>query len=296
MTRYYKFAFSFFLVLGLVSCDSEIGPSIDFSEAGNFEPEVVEQLSTVPAREQRRSFLMEFTGGACSNCPRAAEAVETILENNPDNFVPIGMHCRGLGGVFGPATTTAIDFTLDEGAAYFNLFSGIGIPSASVDLFQFPGFDSAILNPTVVVNQLEWENFHEERLLVPNPVNLSVGGSVIDGALEVSAEIVYTEDVTEDLFVSVFVLESHIIDQQLMPDLTLNTAYEHNHIVRRVFTPTNGSIIANGTEKLAGTKVTRNFSIIDIPGDWVIDNLEFVAIVHRSGSSLEVLQAAKSKI
>jgi len=276
----------------IVSCDPEIGPQIDFSPS----LEQVEVLEQVPTKEERRVFFMEFTGGACTNCPKGAEAVEEILTNHPNNFVPIAIHCAGLGGIFSPAPQAIQDFTLDEGTAYYNQFNGLAIPSASVDLFTFDGQESPILNPTAVTVN-EWQDFYNLRAATSNPVNLSVEGTLEGGMLNVSAEVLYTEDSTTDHFITVYLLESHIIDSQWMPDASINTSYEHNHIVRQVLTPVSGSVLVGiGAEKVAGTKVTRNFMVEDIPDNWNEGNLELVAIVHLSGTSLEVLQAAKSKI
>jgi len=284
------------VLFSFTSCDPEIGPGIDFGNAACSEDsEIVEILETVPVPEVKRVFMMEFTGANCANCPKGAAAVQGILDLHDETFVPIGMHTT-LGGIFDPVDGAAQDFTLSEGTTYFTQFMGFGIPSASTDLFVFPQFPTEIMDPTEV-SETSWIDFYDIRSELTPAVNLSVKGVINSGTLEVSAEVVYHEDSSEDHFITVYVLESHIIDKQKLPDNSTDDNYEHNHIVRQLLTTTSGSIlIGPGENKVAGTKVTRNFCITEIPEVWNTENIEFAAIVHRGGASLEVLQAAKSNL
>jgi len=289
--RVYTFLSYLVAIFLFTSCDPEIGPSIELDAP----PETVEVLDVVPNPEPKRVFMMEFTGGNCSNCPKGAAAVEAILDAHDSTFVPVGMHCT-LGGIFAPVSGATQDFTLDEGTNYFLQFMGLAIPCASVDFFKFPEFQGAIMDPTQV-SETGWVGYYNQRASVPSPINLSVEGSINAGKLSVSAEVVYHQNSIEDHFITVFLLESHIIDKQKMPDNTTNDNYEHNHIVRQLLTTTSGSIlIGSEVNKEPGTKITRNFLVDDIPANWDTSNLEFVAIVHKGGETLEVLQAAKSKI
>jgi len=293
---FYKALFGFFLIVLFGACDPEIGPGIDFGNpACSAAAEVVETLATIPSPESKRVFMMEFTGGNCPNCPKGAAAVEEILANHPDNFVPVAMHCT-FGGIFAAVEGAAQDFTLADGTTYFTQFFGIAIPSASIDFFKFPEFQGAVMDPTQV-SETGWVDFYNQRAALSSPVNLRIDGAMNDGSLEVAAEVVYHQEVEEDHFISVFLLENNIVDKQKMPDGSTNSDYEHNHIVRQLLTTTSGSIlVGSGQTKVAGTKVTRNFCVTDIPANWNTEKLEFVAVVHKGGAVLEVLQAAKSKI
>lgn len=278
------------------ACDPEIGPGIDFGNpACSAEAEIVETLATVPSADPKSVFMMEFSGGSCANCPKGAAAVEEILSAHSNTFVPVTMHST-FGGIFAPVDGASQDFTLDDGTTYFTQFQGVAIPSASIDFFKFPEFQGPIMNPTQV-SETGWIDYYNQRIGLPSPVNLNVTGAIVDGFVEVAAEVIYHTTTEEDHFITVFVLESHMIDKQKMPDNSTNAEYEHNHVVRQLLTTTSGSIlIAPETNKVAGTKVTRNFCVSDVPAAWNVENLEFVAIVHKGGESLEVLQAAKSKI
>ena len=296
MMNYNKVLFSLLALLLFAACDPEIGPGIDFGNvACSAEPEIVETLTIVPSADPKSVFMMEFTGGSCPNCPKGAAAIEEILINHSNTFVPVAMHST-LGGIFSAVEGASQDFTLAEGTTYFTQFQGLAIPSASTDFFKFPEFQGAIMDPTQV-SETGWIDYYNQRVGLSSPLNLAVSGANVDGSLEVSAEAIYHQTVEEDHFITVFVLESHIIDKQKMPDGSTNNDYEHNHIVRQLLTTTSGSIlIGPDSTKEPGTKVTRNFCVPDIPDNWVLENLEFVAIVHKGGASLEVLQAAKSKI
>jgi len=285
----------FFVMLLFSACDPEIGPGIDFGNpACSAEVEILETVA-IPSPEPKRVFMMEFTGANCPNCPKGTDAINDILESHEDTFVPVAMHCT-LGGIFSAVNGSAQDFTLDDGTTYFTQFMGVAIPSASTDFFKFPEFQTAIMDPTQV-NESGWVDYYNLRADLSPPLNLKVNGQINDGSIEVAVETIYHQDVEEDHFVSAYVLESHIIDKQKMPDNSTNNEYEHNHVVRQLLTTTSGSVLVGaGQTKTAGTKVTRNFCISEIPSNWNVENLEFVAVIHKGGAVLEVLQAAKSKI
>lgn len=270
------------------SCDEEIGPTIDL---GVCSLEEVEDVSPVPSAESKRVFMMEFSGGNCSNCPKGAEAVEDLIETHGDDFIPVTIHSLGLGPISEPATGATQNFQLEEGATYAASTIVFGIPSAAADLTATAGNP----NPAVSFTAGAWEPLINARLQESTPVNLSCSGSFDENDnIRVNAELVYTEDVNEAHFITFFVVESHIIDYQL-DGSDIVTDYEHNHIVRSVLPSTAGSVVIGLEQnKSAGTKVTKGCLLDEVPDVWNKENLEVVVIVHKEDQ--EVVQVAHAGI
>jgi hypothetical protein len=95
-------------------------------------------------------------------------------------------------------------------------------------------------------------------------------------------------NMSNDLTISVSITESKIISPQLMPDNTRNENYEHNDVLRTMFTQALGDGFAPGPIA-QGQKNTATFTG-KLNADWVDVNCAIVVYVSNA-TTYEILQA-----
>lgn len=272
------------------ACEEE-GPFIDFAEP-NILLDTTFIASEIPAAQDKVILIEEYSGVQCNNCPKGAEVVKNIKEAYPNRIVSTTLHA---GPFAVPYSNSTQDFLIDQTVALNDFFGLFGYPSAIVDRHLF---DSQNFIPVTIPEQ--WAGLVAERINETTPVNLAIISTFDEATRELSATVtaVYTEAIeAESHLLSIFLTEDHIVDVQLMPDNSKNEAYEHEHVVRDMFTnwgglayePTN----SENTGYEQGSTFIKTFSIV-VDENWNIENLNVLACVHKDGSSSkEVLQAAE---
>ena len=84
-----------------------------------------------------KSYLEDYTGHTCGNCPRAAEKAYELQEIYGDQLVIISVHA----GFFSNTNTSyPSDFTSNTGDTWDNLFgnSNAGNPNGMVNRMNYP--------------------------------------------------------------------------------------------------------------------------------------------------------------
>lgn len=273
------------LISGLMAWSSceEVGPSIDLSEPD----EEVVVLPQIPEVQEKTLLIMEFSGGNCSNCPNGATAINNLLNEYGHKIIALTAHMQDENNVLAfPAEGAIQDFRLAENTEHFYGFQGSGIPTAGLDFVKYNNENFVLLGLS------KWPVYTPQRLAVPAAVNLE-GNAYREGDL-IKAEIAinYTSDVSEAHNIVAVVMEDHIIDHQIMPDLSLNTSYEHRHILRRYFTIAAGSpVVGTMALKPAGTQVIRRFET-GIDPQWNLDNCHIVAYIQNAANK-EIWQSVE---
>jgi hypothetical protein len=158
-------------------------------------------------------------------------------------------------------------------------------PSGCVNRRKFIGENNLILPET------KWEIYFNEEKQLLSKVNLSVNTtSLSDSTYKLSVKAQYTSEETEDNFISIMLLESKIYQTQQTPT-GLNNLYEHNNVLRKMFTPYNGTKL-NAT--LVQNRVfEKEYLINNLPINWNKNNLKFVVLIHRGGIDKTVLQVSE---
>ncbi len=281
-------SFIFALLILFNACEEQ-GPAIDFSEP-NVLLDTTFIASEIPVAQDKNIFIEEYSGVQCNNCPKGAEEVENIKESFPNRIVSTTLHAGPFAVPYAESTE---DFKIEESVALNDFFGLFGYPSAVVDRHLF---ESQNFIPVTIPEQ--WEGLVAERINQTTPVNVDVEANFDETTQEISATItaIFTEKVeNESLLLSVFLSEDHIVDVQLMPDNSKNETYEHEHVVRDMFTGWGGIILDFSEENAytAGTTIVKTFSL-PISENWILENLNVVACVHKDGAtSKEVLQVAE---
>lgn len=303
-TKSFIAAFSLAILFFLSACE-EIPPLIDFSEPppvdltcpdkGTLEIGEFSKTNTdfvteeLPEAQCKMVLIEEFSGVRCVNCPAGHEATAEILASHPDEVAAITIHAGFLST---PYDENIEDYVLEAGTTLFNLFQTIAVPAAAVDRVKYEGEDFVSL-----INRNVWAGKANERLQLEPPMNVytnfEYNPSIRELRVYVRAHYLQAFDAAEPHLMSVFLSESHIIDEQLIPvdggSSIVQSDYEHNHVLRAVLTPALG--LSLDVEREVGTVVERVFSTT-LPDHWVVNDMEIIAFVH-DGTTNHVLQAAK---
>ncbi len=128
------------------------------------------------------------------------------------------------------------------------------------------------------------------------PVNIHIETAYNNNTrdLEVIVTLHYTSEETEENKLTVLLLEDNIITLQLGQGSVIDSAYAQNRVLRKSLTSTNGLTLT--TTKEAGRVVVKSFVVENFPSIWNADELRVVALVHRSGTTMDVLQAVQKDV
>jgi len=309
MCKYLLPLIGLFFVLTQFSCD-EVPPFIDIEEE-IMEPDtsmidtsdiVMDTIilldtfyisGTIPTAQEKIVLIEDFSGVACVNCPKGNEMVEELINEYNGRVIGMTLHA---GNFANPRPENADSFRIPETVNISTFLNVIAYPSAAIDRFKFEG-EFAL----TITNRNTWPIRTAERIETTAPVNLEISTTFDASTNRLTALIkaVYTETIIEEIHnLSVFVLESGIIDRQDTNDPEVESGYildyEHNHVVRDMMTPATG-IQLNSEEIVPGLTIEKEFTMI-IPEKWVPANMEVVATVQKTGISKEVLQAAEAHV
>jgi hypothetical protein len=231
-------------------------------------------------------LIEEFTGVRCPNCPAGAEEIESLLALYPDNLVAVTIHAGSFAFAF---DTSKYDFKVQEGIDITNALGGepLFYPSAVIDRKTF-GTGSLYLG------KAEWAGRIQSELAQEPAVGLGLEGSYnpADRQLDITVTLLPNETLSGEINLTILVTESGMVDIQAneLEDDGYSEDYVHKHVLRGTITPALGEPLQ--TPLSEGQPVVRSYQYT-LPDEWVPDNCELVAFVHRSGSEEEVLQAAR---
>lgn len=271
--KYGKFWTFTILVLFLTACEEN--------------KPIIPPLGEVEIQAAERKVLVEeFTGVRCVNCPQGSEEVENLLAIYGDNLIAVGIHA---GSFSRPYNDSNMDFRTEAGDQIIN-FLGVplGYPSAVINRTDEDG------NGRLQTGQSTWAGLIQQELNKATNINLTIGNSfqTTNNQLITNISITPTEDINDDLRLSVMLVETDIVDRQLTPDGEKDD-YIHRHNLRHMLTNATGDAITESLTK--GNTIEENFTFT-IPDDWKTEDVSVVAFVHRSGDTKEVLQVEELKI
>ncbi len=275
----------------LFNACKEIGPAIDFRS------DAVDTLfgeraydtsysGPVPAAEPKKVLVEEYTGVRCPNCPAGATILKNYANANPGKIVIVALHSGSLTEPI--SGKSKYNFSNPEVQNLVNNYLGENTPNKPA-----AAIDRRVIGTGMfVVNRDQWPTYIGQRSALSSPVNLSVT-SKYDSAFKkvvVKVKVIYTQTVTQNQHISLWVVEHKIIDAQY-DGTELIPSYEHNHVFRDFITPVSGVRILSGeSSKTPGIVYERQFvyepkffsdSALD---HWNLDNCTIVAVVHNDES------------
>lgn len=226
---------------------------------------------------KRKIVVEDYTGTWCGFCPRVSGALNSLKEETEDITV-IAIH------------ETANSF---PDPMHFNQVQLLK------DAFDVEGFPAARINRST-----NWETPH------PNSDVTSIAGLDTNLALAINSELsgnellvqvnlVYEEGSVQGDKLVVYLLEDHIINDQVnyyngdstSPFYNLGDPiadFEHNEVLRNSLSSLLGDAIPNTP---ALTEYITSFSI-NVPSNYVMDNLSIVAMIVDDSNSAKNSQFA----
>lgn len=275
-------------LLSIAHCFSscvEIGPAIDLT--GETTTDTTYVATQIETPQEKNVLLEEFTGVRCVNCPQGHELLDNLENQHGERFLAVSNHSEFLAEPYDGDQ----DLRVADAQAFEDLLGPIAAkPSASVDRKLFSGETS------LVYFTQKWANYVNQQLSQTTPVNIHIEAEFDNAArnLDVIITLHYTAEELQDNKLTVLLLEDSILTSQIGQGSVIDTAYVQNRVLRKSLTSTNG--VALNVPKEAGRVIVKSFTVEHLPALWNADKLRIVALVHRSGSAMDVLQAVQHDV
>lgn len=139
-----------------------------------------------------------------------------------------------------------------------------------------------------------WSSQVIDRLSEESPVEIKLEAVWQPGMEEIKlhAAVDFLRAVGNEPVLQLWIIEDHIVDAQLMPDNTINTAYLHRHVFRDAINDTWGESMGTGLTE--GATIKKEY-VYQPDITWKKKDLQIVAFVYDRKSH-EILQAVKTEI
>lgn len=214
-----KLLYIFTLLLGLTACDV-------IPEADRLIPVEIQTA-------ERGVLLIDFSGMRCVNCPTAAEQAEHLLEAYGDNLVVVEMDPPS-NSLTKPNLAMNDDYRCAEADYYYTLFGGNSTTSLPTGVIDFQAIDSKYLT-----DYTNWGARIADRIAQKPIVKTHFTTHVYDTMLDVQGELSILPDSLlpadqqeRDVLLHLWIVEGEVVGKQLLPDGSVDTAYERHHLFR----------------------------------------------------------------
>lgn len=260
-------------------------------------------VTAPPAAQTKNYYIEEFSGVRCINCPNGAEELENLQAQYPGRLVVTSIHA---GDLTAPNYNKGSiqTFKTDDGESILSVIYGgdPGKPCASFDRLPIvSGSTNNYLNR--YYNQWSTMLSSVMQQYTSTPVNIDVKSTYSSSTDEylVNVKVAYNEAMSGSQYLSVYIMENHIIDKQIDPEID---NFEFNHVFRGALTAFNGTpILDTIANKEAGRVLESNFKLKIDKTDakqqfWKPENMKVVAFVHNATSenNKRVYQVQETKL
>ena len=222
----------------------------------------------------------------CVNCPAGDAVIQQLLAQYPTQLVAVAIHAGYLTYPFG---FSQYDFRTVEAQSLYEqpAMSEGAVPAAAIDRVLFDGQSTvSLLFPTA------WSGRIATQLEKTTPVNVYMAQQYnpANRQLDVYVQLRYTEAVTDENRLHLYLLESGMVDpQNIPPGETIDTVYVHRHVLRDMITPLEGVELTD--ETTAGRVIVKHFSYT-LPQNFNADNCSLIAFVQEKTNGT-ILQGAE---
>ena len=292
----YKISGLALVVTIIISGCKETPPFIDFSEKIIGLKDTTYLASSIPSPVVKAIYIEDLTGVRCNNCPKAASNIHDIIVANPGKVVALGVYASTLTNFMTPwpgfdnlSTTVADDIFKD-------IYKSPGaIPTGGVNRKEFPG-------EVITISYNSWSGFADIIKTEESPVVIRDSIITYDSTARkarIMVKVIFTKTYTEELNLSLYLMENKIISKQTMPAPAIvpKDDYEHNHVLRKAITNFSGLPLKKNAATVGNYEAGRVFEKefeVNIDANWKAKNCAFVILVNRfDDTSKEVLQASE---
>lgn len=227
---------------------------------------------------ERTILIEDFTGQNCVNCPAAHEVLDQLVEQYPDNIIPVSIHA----GKF----SVPVDRT--RYPDYVGLMQPEGDGMAG--RWGITAFPKGVINRTGTAIEVDaWASAVRDQLAIPSNVDIELEAALDGNEIAITATLKPQADIKATLHV--WVIENGIVAFQRDTNSRIPD-YVHNNVYR---CSVNG-IDGQGVDLTAHVynTVTLRQAVRDTETEkWNTTNLDIVAFLETSSG---VLQAAKTHV
>ena len=267
----------------------EIPPPIDYGNGALVLRDTNYVLPSLQDPIQDKGILIEdLTGVRCPNCPDAAIRAKELKANNPDRVVVVGLYTEQPNNLTFPHSGDE-DLRREQSTnLYTNIYGSPPLPGGGVNRKVYSGQNQ--------INQVHalWGSSVNNEKPLKSVVNLEVEAQQKDDSTYVvQSKFTFNEDLNTQSFVSVMLLENELHASQ-STDTGDNHEYVHEHVLRTMFTPYNGSPLFDSPEK--GRVIEKGWEFV-IPKGINLDKASIVVLVNRNDAdNKEILQCLEVKL
>ena len=247
--------------------------------------------SSILSPQSKVVLFEEYTGTSCVNCPDGHKIVDEILTQYGSKVVAVGLH--PAGNVLAAPVHDAEDFRTEEAKLIGNNFGVSSLPSGSIDRKSFDG--------SVVQGRFVWKQKLETVINGSVKINASskVYSDNLAGKKFLELEFTVLEDIPNDLNFSIMLIENKL-DAPQKDGSEIREPYEHEHVLRKMYTNALGNALKKETIDGGGYKKGRVYlKKIEIEDfsktKFKEENLYFVCFVSNATNS-EVYQTTMVKV
>lgn len=253
--------------------------------------------SEIPEADFRGVLIEDLTGVQCVACPNAAAAAAIIDSSATTNeVVVLGLYPtdpRVLTSPYPGYPDLRTEIAQDVAENIYDF--GNQLPGGGINRVLFDG--ESRLNITYTTWGNRSNSFSGEKSIVN--IQAETEQSLDnDSTINLSAKFSFTEDAENTPKILLFLLEDDIKHPQKSQAGKIDD-YKHKHVVRRAYTPYNGSELLTGTEITeanAGVVVERGWKLT-IPSFVDKDNASVAIVVaYSTDETREVIQCTELKL
>lgn len=255
---------------------------------------IVTQIETP---QQKNVVIEELTGAACTNCPAGTLILKGFQAQYPGRIILTGIHS---GFLTEPPAGALYDFRNADADA-LKLFFNEGDPGKPSATFDRIPVSVGGQSPTYFILKGstggDWIATLPGLLAKTTPVNIHLTSdyNAAENKVNVVVKIHFIQDVTENLGLTLYVLENGRIDKQEDKDVGEIPDYKFDHILRKIITPVAGDPLLDSlSTKIQGRVVEKSLMFTpDITGvnGWNLDSCLVIGIIHKTGASREIIHA-----
>ena len=298
-----KLLLNIFALCLIVSCNED-APYINYKPS-NAVLDTTFIVSTIPTAETKNILIEDFTGVACSNCPRAHETLKNLKASYPGRVFSIANHPLNATlknftePINNPPFVSKYDFrTTDANLLLSYLGSSGQLPIGAINRKLFDGETKPLVGDGL------WSGYATKELLqtssVVNMDTLSIRYDASANEITIDLRLVFNQSLVDSQYLTVALLENNIIDVQEKydnGDVIYVPNYQHDNILRKLITNLYGDLLK---AKLDAGRVFRKRFIYKPTAEelknWNTDNLAVIAFVHGNATKKDVIQVKAATI
>ena len=270
------------LIIGLFSaCDTVENPVLPRPKTSVIDTAALDRLTNTGY--VKKVLLEDYTGHTCGNCPRAAEAADTLKKKYGNNIIEMAVHVGyfavpadlSLGG----DSLYTLDLRSTTGNAYDDFYgvSNQGLPKGIVNRAIPTGKNQA------VINWSEWAAAVVEQFAIAPAVGLKLAALYAKDTrvltFKVQTQILRNLSAPTNLVI--YLVEDSLVgaqtDYKHSPDHT-RTGYVFNHVLRTSLNGTWGEPLTIFAVPASDKTINRYYSY-QIPAEYRARHCRLIAIV-----------------